>query len=377
MEAAKRVKRYSRKVLVGRAGDFCELEGARFSGSEEVALAYWLEGSGYPLVHGFLFGRGATPRGEYAILESGGDGAPGRRDPMGTRGLWKSGTGRKAVSFASDYRLLGEGATLQRPPRQRRQTKALGSVAFGEAASRLAALIEESVKARVRGQERVAVSFSGGLDSSLLALVAARHTNVVLCSAHAAGSRDETQAARAARLLDLDLETEVLDESSAKSTLRRAILPPGEATLMDHALWCIYSATSSLAEGRGATTILLGQLADELFGGYLKYAVRAREDGPAAAEQMMEADVRGCADRGFLRDEAACSEHCEVRFPYADLAIASFAEALPLHFKIRDDERKAVLRAAALELGLPEELAAAPKKAAQFSSGAAKLFGRL
>ena len=91
---------------------------------------------------------------------------------------------------------------------------------------------------------------------------------------------------------------------------------------------------------------------------------------------MMRGDVRACADRGFLRDEAACSASCEVRFPYADERIASFAAGLPLDYKIRDGERKAVLRAAALELGLPEELAAAPKKAAQFSSGAAKLLKR-
>jgi len=59
--------------------------------------------------------------------------------------------------------------------------------------------------------------------------------------------------------------------------------------------------------------------------------------------------------------------------PYADAGIDSFAARLPLSYKIRDGESKAVLRAAALELGLPEELAGAPKRAAQFSSGAAKL----
>ena len=91
---------------------------------------------------------------------------------------------------------------------------------------------------------------------------------------------------------------------------------------------------------------------------------------------MMREDVRACADRGFLRDEAACSASCEVRFPYADERIASFAAGLPLDYKVRGGERKAVLRAAALELGLPEELATAPKKAAQFSSGAARLLKR-
>jgi len=146
---------------------------------------------------------------------------------------------------------------------------------------------------------------------------------------------------------------------------------------MDKALWCIYMTTSGLAQRRKASMILLGQLADELFGGYMKYALKAKEEGGEAAREMMSQDVRACADRGFLRDEAACSASCEVRFPYADWAIASFASGLPLDYKIRGGERKAILREAALELGLPEELAAAPKKAAQFSSGAAKLLKRL
>jgi asparagine synthase (glutamine-hydrolysing) len=67
----------------------------------------------------------------------------------------------------------------------------------------------------------------------------------------------------------------------------------------------------------------------------------------------------------------------EVRFPFADERVASFAEGLPLDYKIRGGERKAVLRAAALELGLPDELAGVPKKAAQFSSGAAKILSRI
>ena len=146
---------------------------------------------------------------------------------------------------------------------------------------------------------------------------------------------------------------------------------------MDKALWCIYTTTSGLAKKNRARTIMLGQLADELFGGYRKYAAKASEEGAAAAERMMRDDVRACADRGFLRDEAACSSSCEVRFPYADQSIASLAARLPFDYKVRDGERKAVLRAAAVELGLPEELASAPKKAAQFSSGAAKLLKRL
>lgn len=386
-DAARRVSRYSRELLVSTGGGFRELAGARLSGKKEVALAFSLEGGGFPLVHGYV--RDAAAReGEFSLLGEGAAGFYGARDPLGTRGLWVVKSGRGAGSIASDYRLLSgaSGAVLlpagtvyangraRKVARIGKRSKS--ALSFKEAAGELASLIDESVRMRVAGQGRVAVSFSGGLDSSIVAMVAGRHADVVLCSAYASGSRDEGQSGRAAGLLGLELETATLDEGTLAKRSSEAELPPGEATVMDKALWCIYSTTSELAKTSKARTILLGQLADELFGGYMKYAVKAREEGSAAAERMMEGDISACADRGFLRDEAACSASCEVRFPYADERIASFAAGLPLEYKIRDGERKAVLRAAALELGLPEELASAPKKAAQFSSGAAKLLKR-
>ena len=381
-DAARRVNRYRKELLLSTGEGFRGLEGARLSGRKEVALAFSLERGGFPLVHGYL-GDPSRLEGEFSLLGESEAGFYGARDALGTRGLWVVKSGRGTGSIASDYRLLGAGAVLLPPgtvyPR-RRARKVAGvrergrtAASFDEAARELASLIEESVRRRVAGLGRVAVSFSGGLDSSILAMLAARHADVVLCSAYASGSRDEAQCARAADLLGLRLEAALLDEETVARRSSEAELPPGEATAMDQALWCIYSTTSELAERSKARTILLGQLADELFGGYMKYAVKAREEGALAAERMMSEDVRACADRGFLRDEAACSASCEVRFPYADEGIASFAAGLPLEHKIREGERKAVLRAAALELGLPEELASAPKKAAQFSSGVSKL----
>jgi asparagine synthase (glutamine-hydrolysing) len=383
-DAVRRVRRYAREVLVSTSGEFRGFEGARLSGKREVFLAFSLETGGFPLVHGYASDFGAR-EGEFSQLGRGDGGVLyGMRDALGTRGLWTVRRGRGAGSMASDYRML-RGAVLVPPGtvyangRSRRtvgEREKTGRLSFEEAAEALASLVDESVRRRVQGHGRVAVSFSGGLDSSLLALVASRYADVVLCSAYASGSRDEGQSEKAAGLLGLELATRVLDEETLAEGSRGAELPPGDATEMDEALWCIYSTASELAKERNARVILLGQLADELFGGYMKYAIKAREEGAGAAEEMMRKDVKACAERGFLRDEAACSASCEVRFPYADERIASFASGLPMAYKIREGERKAVLRAAALELGLPEELASAPKKAAQFSSGAAKLLKR-
>ncbi len=78
------------------------------------------------------------------------------------------------------------------------------------------------MRRRVHGQGRVAISFSGGLDSSLLALLASRHADVVLCSAYALGSRDERQSERAAALLGLKLEAALLDEETLAKSVGEA-----------------------------------------------------------------------------------------------------------------------------------------------------------
>ncbi len=140
---------------------------------------------------------------------------------------------------------------------------------------------------------------------------------------------------------------------------------------MDKALWCIYSASARASAESGAELILLGQLADELFGGYMKYARAATESENAA--EMMRLDVVKSGQRAFVRDEQACARFTEARFPFADDSLASFALGMPLELKVMGGERKVALRRAASLLGLPEALAAAPKKAAQYSSGVAKL----
>jgi len=376
-EAAARVRRRSEETLFGAA--------PATGRSGDCFLAYSLEeGEPFPLVHGFADGgvtEGGRFRGEFAFVT----GADGRvlagRDRLGTRALYID-DGLTCV--ASDHRFFLQKPTLL-PAGVRidvgsgeQETVAKADAppdvhGMEGAAELLCRVLEDSVARRVKGRKRVAVSFSGGLDSSLIALLAARHTEVVLCSAYTELSLDHSQTVRAARSLGLEHRGVVIDSAGAAAEVRSLDLPfePGP---MDRALWCLFSTTSRLAAENGAELILLGQLADELFGGYMKYSLEARK-GEAPAIRMMENDVAASAYGAFIRDELACSRFSEVRFPFADEDVAGLARALPLSYKIRGGERKAVLRMAASMLGLPAEIVAAPKKAAQYSSGLSKIVG--
>ncbi|MDG6925189.1 MAG: hypothetical protein JRN09_01415 [Nitrososphaerota archaeon] len=331
-----------------------------------------------PVVHGYLDSSGGRQDGEFsALLRL--DSVVAKRDALGTRPLY---IGSDGTSLGTDHRLLGEnpkllpsGASvdvgsmyLSAPMLSVPTTRKVG---LDECAAQVARLLTDSVYRRVRGRRRVAVSFSGGLDSSLIALIAARRTEVVLCSAYAAGSRDQSHARSAADSLGLELVAVEVDSAAVARELREMSLPFA-ATPMDKALWCIYSASARASAESGAELIMLGQLADELFGGYMKYA-RAAAESKNSAVEMMRLDVVESGQRAFVRDEQACARFTEARFPFADSSLASFALGMPLELKVVGGERKVALRRAASLLGLPEALAAAPKKAAQYSSGVTKL----
>jgi len=195
---------------------------------------------------------------------------------------------------------------------------------------------------------------------------------VVACTAYAGDSGDVVRARGAAEAMGLALVTRELTKDDVGGALSSMDLP-FTPSLMDRSLWCLYTTVSRAAHGAGARTMLLGQLADELFGGYAKYAEAKKLRGGGAAEAMMSTDLREYASRGRIRDVAACAGLVEPRFPFEARELVEFATSLPITFKIRDGERKAVLRRAALVLGVPEKVAYAPKKAAQYSSGVQKL----
>jgi asparagine synthase (glutamine-hydrolysing) len=224
----------------------------------------------------------------------------------------------------------------------------------------------------VEGERTVAVAFSGGVDSSVLVVCARRRARVVACTAFSGGARDEEASVEGAKRLGVEHATARLTGEVVARELARMELP-FQPTPMDMGLWCLYSSVAQVAAGAGARVMLLGQLADELFGGYAKYARALQSSGPDAAKGMMRTDFADYWARGRSRDVGACAGWVEPRLPYGEPEVAAFAEAIPLSYKITSATRKAVLRRAGVILGLPEDMAGAAKKAAQYSSGVQRL----
>jgi len=240
-----------------------------------------------------------------------------------------------------------------------------------EAANHISALLRASVEARLKGAGRVALGFSGGLDSALLAKVASNLKEIKVLCLGLEGSRDLVWGAKAANLLGLDAELYKVDAEDVEDACNRLLAYRSFSTL-DLSIGVGVELLARRAREEGYQTLMLGQLADELFGGYMRYQRALLSKGLDAAQNLMIEDISS-AERGLERDEYASAPYVDLSLPYASKPLVNYA--LNIHPKLKVDERrrKIVLRRVAEMLDLPEEITEAPKKALQYSTGIAKV----
>ncbi len=334
-------------------------------GREARIISFALQGRGLPAVHGICYNEKPL---EYALFDLRNGDPYLERDRAGTRPIYVS-----EEIIATDHRVF-EGEFRLLPAKNMASRKFCFEGSEEEAARILASKLNDAVKKRAKGRKRVAVSFSGGLDSSLIAYLASLYTSVILVSVYARGSRDESQAKKSAEILGLPLVQVEASESEVRRLAGSLDLPYSPSS-MDRALFSIYTIASKEARELGCEIIMLGQMADELFGGYMKYLTLSTNKGSKEAERTMLADLNRLSEEGLLRDEIACSRFILPSFPYSDSGVVDFSLSLPFEYKIRGGVRKYILRKAGEILGLDSSIINLEKKAAQFSSGVQKLIG--
>ncbi|MDH5362580.1 MAG: asparagine synthase-related protein [Aigarchaeota archaeon] len=250
------------------------------------------------------------------------------------------------------------------------------TVTLRDAARRVANLLLGAVGRWSSGLESSALAFSGGLDSGLLGhltrdLVTLRLITVTF----AEGGAHLDQAEKAASILGLPIKLVTPSKSETEKTLRDVVwsCETDERMSVETAL-PIFCASRD-ARDLGFDSILTGHVADELFGGYMKYAALSRDDA-SVAFQRMRADFLNLQRRDLERDFKACaSNSLALRLPYSDTQLARYVLSLPTDLRVDVDSgaRKLVLREAAGLLGCPQQIVDARKKAVQYSTGASKM----
>ena len=223
-----------------------------------------------------------------------------------------------------------------------------------------------AVSDSIGNREVVAVAYSGGLDSSLVADVARQKADIRCYTACTASSYDHAHAAIFAEEQGLHTTITTLtdDEVLAMARLAAGILRKTDAVEISYTiplLTVLVRASEDL--------VLTGSVADELFGGYAKYA--ASSD----AEDGMRVDLEKALSEYNLMREYAKKCNKILASPFADPRTIKAADTIPFERKIGLAGRKLALRELAQAAGL--SCHDRPKKASQYSSGVMKAIQRL
>ena len=243
-------------------------------------------------------------------------------------------------------------------------------------------LLLESTRKRVCDLDAVAVAFSGGVDSSVVAALAKDVGLDVQLITVGLENQPEVQFARkAAEALELPLHLQTYTIIELEKTLQTALWITEESSLVGACVAVPFYWTAEAASKLGYAVLLAGQGADELFGGYKRYLTEYAESGDEAVKETMFRDVVNAYSENFQRDNQICAFHgIELRLPFIDHDVVDFALRLPLRLKINSEEdklRKNVLRRTAFNLDIPDFIADKPKKAIQYTTGVTKTLKRI
>ncbi|KAJ7130103.1 asparagine synthase-domain-containing protein [Mycena crocata] len=304
--------------------------------------------------------------------------------------------------------------------------------------------LDRSVELRVRdiprissptGAARVAVLFSGGIDCTVLAFLAHKHTpldepidllnvafenprKIKLQTVGNVNKRQRKPQKPPTNPLPLYMvpdrvtgfqEVEELrrlcprvwnfvevnvpyKESQAAQSLVESLMFPGR-TVMDLSLaLALYFAATGKGLVRShpnaepavytspAQVLLNGFGSDELLGGYGRHRTAYTSDGWKGVVDELQLEIDRIPSRNLGRDDRVISSHGkETRHPFLSLTLVSFLARLPVHLKM--DPRadvglgdKMLLRLAVRKLGLVEA-SSRKKRAMQFGSHSARMGG--
>ena len=321
------------------------------------------------------------------------------RDPVGVAPLYYGENG-SAAALASNRRALwklgvnaarsfppGHLAIISRKGFKFRPVKTLvytqpKPVVIQEAVETLQKLLEKSVRRRVWGAREVAVAFSGGLDSSVVAFLAEKcHVAVRLVHVSLENQPETEAAKKAADELNLPLQVYLFRESDVANVVSSVVELIEEPDPIKTSIGVPFYWTAKKVAEAEITVLLAGQGADELFGGYQRYVNEYVLHGENSVSKTMFDDVVRIYESNLERDVKICSFHnVELRLPYASYQLAEFALSLPTELKIERDLgalRKLVLRKAAQKMGLPASITKRPKKAVQYSTGVNRALKKL
>jgi asparagine synthase (glutamine-hydrolysing) len=234
-------------------------------------------------------------------------------------------------------------------------------------------LYEEMIKSleSVKESKTVEISFSGGVDSSLLAKITKDlGYDITLLTMGFEDSHDVEFSKTMAKTLGIRHEIELLSEKTFSEVAKKI----WDMINVDNLSWnenCIaFYYVAKLAKKHNIPKVITANGIDELFCGYNSYRDFIPEGEEAVIGLMKEKldnEIR------MMKTVNQITSEFEVQIvqPFLSEQFIEFAKTVPLEHKIKDKNdlmRKHIVRRLALSIGVPEESALKQKKAMQYGS---------
>jgi asparagine synthetase B (glutamine-hydrolysing) len=247
-------------------------------------------------------------------------------------------------------------------------------------------LIKELVRAvneRIpenNSEEKFGVLFSGGVDSSLIALLLKKAGRDFTCytlgfkDADTKEPEDLDFAQRTAGELGLRIRTRTLDVKEAEELIKKTVKILGKElnNVVNVGVGGVVLGCIEMAKQDGVKYLFSGLGSEEIFAGYHRH--RLSDDRQAECWQ----GLINMYERDLLRDAAVASgTGVQLLTPFLDEKLIAIAMRVPAKHKMNDDGSKLILREAAEELGLPKSIAWRAKRAAQYGSRLDKAISKI
>ncbi len=240
----------------------------------------------------------------------------------------------------------------------------------------------EAVAKRTHGLSNFGILFSGGIDSTFLAFISKKLGKKFTCytAAFADGNTrdapDLVQAQDVAQQLGFSLKTKILSLDETEKAVKEVVRIIETTDVVKVGVALPFYVCAKMAAADGCKVLLSGLGSEELFAGYQRHLDVLKENGDVNAECL-----RGLSllwDRDLYRDDLVTMAHTvELRLPFLDYALIRFALAVPVKWKITEQQNKIILRDVAQKLGISQEIASRKKIAAQYGSNFDKALEKL
>ncbi|HLC72797.1 MAG TPA: asparagine synthase-related protein [Candidatus Nanoarchaeia archaeon] len=218
-------------------------------------------------------------------------------------------------------------------------------------------------KAIVR-KEKVGIAFSGGLDSSVLALLSDQ------CQLYTVGlenSSDVEWSIKVAKEIKKPITTKIISLLEAERIIKEVVHILKSTDVTHVGIGCVVYAVLEMAKADGIKVVLGGLGAEEIFGGYKRH-IEYGKDLENIHDHLWEG-LYGMEQRDLARD-LPLAKHFGITLvaPFLNEELVTYAMQIDPKLKINNERRKIILQDTAFALGLPKEVAYRPKMAAQYSS---------